>query len=46
MTKGYIPDLVPSLGPEFGDIVPYLIMIAILLVRPFGLFGTPEVRRV
>ncbi len=46
MTKGYIPDLIPSLGPEFGDIVPYLIMLVILLVRPFGLFGTPEVRRV
>ncbi len=46
MTKGYIPDLIPALGPEFGDIVPYLIMIAILLVRPFGLFGTREVRRV
>jgi branched-subunit amino acid ABC-type transport system permease component len=26
--------------------VPYLIMLVILLVRPFGLFGTPEVRRV
>lgn len=46
MTKGYIPDLIPALGPEFGDIVPYLIMLVILLVRPFGLFGTPEVRRV
>ena len=46
MTKGYIPDRIPSLGPEFGDIVPYLIMLVILLVRPFGLFGTPEVRRV
>ncbi len=46
MTKGYIPDLIPSLGPEFGDIVPYLIMLVILLVRPFGLFATPEVRRV
>ena len=46
MAKGYIPDLVPALGAEFGDIVPYLIMLLILLVRPFGLFGTPEVRRV
>jgi branched-chain amino acid transport system permease protein len=46
MTKGYVPDFIPALGPEFGDIVPYLIMLVILLVRPFGLFGTPEVRRV
>ena len=46
MAKGYIPDRFPALGAEFGDIVPYLIMIVILLVRPFGLFGTREVRRV
>ena len=46
MAKGYIPDRFPALGAEFGDIVPYLIMLIILLVRPFGLFGTPEVRRV
>ena len=46
MTKGYIPDIFPSLGPEFGDIVAYLIMIAVLLIRPFGLFGTREVQRV
>ena len=46
MAKGYIPDQFPALGVEFGDIVPYLIMLIILLVRPFGLFGTPEVRRV
>jgi branched-chain amino acid transport system permease protein len=25
---------------------PYLVMIVILMVRPYGLFGTPEVRRV
>jgi branched-chain amino acid transport system permease protein len=46
MAKGYIPDRFPALGAEFGDIVPYLIMLLILLVRPFGLFGTPDVRRV
>jgi branched-chain amino acid transport system permease protein len=46
MAKGYIPDRFPALGAEFGDIVPYLIMLIILLVRPFGLFGTREVRRV
>jgi hypothetical protein len=26
--------------------VPYLVMLVGLLVRPYGLFGTPEVRRV
>jgi len=32
--------------PNFHTIFPYLIMIIILLIRPYGLFGTPEVRRV
>jgi branched-subunit amino acid ABC-type transport system permease component len=27
-------------------VFPYLIMIVILLVRPYGLFGSREVRRV
>ncbi len=32
--------------PNFHVVFPYLIMIGILLVRPYGLFGTEEVRRV
>lgn len=32
--------------PNFHLIFPYIIMIGILLVRPYGLFGTAEVRRV
>ncbi len=31
---------------NFHQVFPYLIMIAVLLIRPYGLFGTPEVRRV
>jgi branched-chain amino acid transport system permease protein len=46
MTGGYISSSVEVLGAEFADVVPYLIMLAILLVRPYGLFGTREVRRV
>jgi branched-chain amino acid transport system permease protein len=34
------------LGDNFSQVVPYLVMLAILLVRPFGLFGTREVERV
>ncbi len=34
------------LGAGFGGIVPYLLMLLVLLVRPYGLFGTEEVRRV
>lgn len=34
------------LGTGFAGIMPYLVMMAVLLVRPYGLFGTEEVRRV
>jgi branched-chain amino acid transport system permease protein len=34
------------LGRGFGDVVPYVVMIAVLLVRPSGLFGTRELTRV
>jgi branched-chain amino acid transport system permease protein len=34
------------LAPEFEVVVPYLIMVAVLLVRPQGLFGVVETRRV
>jgi len=34
------------LGTGFGGVVPWLLMMVILLVRPYGLFGTEEIRRV
>ncbi|MGY1824299.1 branched-chain amino acid ABC transporter permease [Geodermatophilus sp. SYSU D00079] len=34
------------LGRGFGEVVPYVVMIAVLLVRPSGLFGTRELTRV
>ena len=34
------------LGSGFPGIVGYLLMLVILLIRPYGLFGTPEIRRV
>ncbi len=34
------------LGSGFGGIVPYLVMLLVLLIRPYGLFGTEEIRRV
>lgn len=33
-------------APEFQPVVPYLVMLAVLLVRPYGLFGTVGLRRV
>lgn len=35
-----------GLGPNFHLVFPYVIMVAILMVRPYGVFGTREVRRV
>jgi branched-chain amino acid transport system permease protein len=34
------------IGIGFGQVVPYLLMLIGLLVRPYGLFGTKEIRRV
>jgi branched-chain amino acid transport system permease protein len=34
------------LGTGFPGVLPYFIMILVLLVRPYGLFGTEEIRRV
>jgi branched-chain amino acid transport system permease protein len=34
------------LGSGFPGIVGYLLMMVVLLIRPYGLFGTPEIRRV
>lgn len=34
------------LGHEFFRVAPFILMIVVLLVRPAGLFGTKEVRRV
>jgi branched-chain amino acid transport system permease protein len=36
----------PALGSGFPGIVPYLLMLVVLLVKPHGLFGTEEIRRV
>ncbi len=33
-------------APELEVVIPYLLMVAVLLVRPAGLFGSTEVRRV
>jgi branched-chain amino acid transport system permease protein len=42
----YGTDVAPWLGGEFALVTPYLVMILVLLVRPFGLFGTREVVRI
>lgn len=45
-TRTYQPAFAPWLGANFDVVVPYLIMVLVLMVRPYGLYGTPEVQRV
>lgn len=40
------PEYATFLGSGFERVAPYVIMVLILLVRPYGLFGEREVRRV
>lgn len=46
LTSTYQPTLAPGLGRNFAQVVPYLVMFIVLLIRPTGLFGTEEVERV
>jgi branched-chain amino acid transport system permease protein len=42
----YLAEWTDTLGSGYQLIVPYVVMLFVLLVRPYGLFGTPEIRRV
>jgi branched-chain amino acid transport system permease protein len=42
----YLSGYTDILGAGYPLIVPYVVMIIGLLIRPYGLFGTPEIRRV
>jgi branched-chain amino acid transport system permease protein len=42
----YLSAYTDVLGNGYSLIVPYIVMLAVLLVRPYGLYGTPEIRRV
>jgi branched-chain amino acid transport system permease protein len=46
LTAGYQPEYASWLGANFHTVMPYFVMVLILLVRPYGLFGTPEVKRI
>ncbi|MCU1374532.1 MAG: livH [Actinomycetia bacterium] len=45
LTARYLADW-SWLGTNFHTAMPYVLMVVILLVRPYGLFGTREVQRV
>jgi branched-chain amino acid transport system permease protein len=42
----YQAQYLPWLGTNFSQVVPYLVMLIVLLIKPYGLFGTEEVERV
>jgi branched-chain amino acid transport system permease protein len=46
LTSTYQPQYAPFLGRNFSQVIPYLVMFVVLLVRPYGLFGTREIERV
>jgi branched-chain amino acid transport system permease protein len=45
-TKTYQPEFFPWMGANFDQVIPYVVMLVVLLIRPYGLFGTREVERV
>lgn len=46
LTAVFQPDVAPWLGNNFALVAPYALMFLVLLVRPYGLFGTKEIERV
>jgi branched-chain amino acid transport system permease protein len=47
LTIGLISQYVSGYGdPGLAQIAPYLLLIAILMVRPYGLFGETRIERV
>lgn len=46
LARGYQDQLFSWAGDNVSIIVPYLLMIVILLIRPYGLLGTKDVRRI
>ena len=46
LSATYQPQYAAFLGKNFSQVVPYLVMFVVLLIRPYGLFGTEEVERV
>ena len=44
------PEAAPPGAPDwlqsgFGSVLPWIVMLVVLLVRPYGLFGTRQVQR-
>jgi len=46
LTAGYQGDVLPFMPTGFAGVMPWVVMLVVLLVRPYGLFGTRDVRRI
>ena len=46
LSAAYVTPNAQWLGSNVHVVIPYVLMILVMLVRPYGLFGTAEVRRV
>lgn len=44
LASGYLDTLVPGGGT--GAVLPFVVLLVVLLVKPYGLFGTKEIERV
>jgi branched-chain amino acid transport system permease protein len=46
LTTTFQPTHAEFLGRNFSQVVPYVVMLVVLMIRPYGLMGTEEVERV
>ena len=46
MAQGYVNPMLGSFGQNFHEVLPYIIMVVFLMVRPYGIGGREEVERV
>jgi branched-chain amino acid transport system permease protein len=46
LTQGYVNPLLGGFGQNFHEVLPYLVMVLFLMVRPYGIAGREEVERV
>lgn len=45
MTAGYLNDALGAMGKNFHIVMPYLLMIVVLIIKPYGLLGQRKVER-
>jgi branched-chain amino acid transport system permease protein len=45
IAAGYLDPLLPA-GGGLASVFPFIVMIIVLIIRPYGLFGLPEIERI